>query len=159
VLLLIIAYQFAFKRTIESWHLHTELQKKLSKTSALTYQPGYLVRKNHNLNRIMRLYRADTTNLRSNVLGTITSIAEAADVTVAEVPLQDASSHTSSGASERIRFEGDYYALVKTLKKLQSTSDIGVVRSVSMKTIKDQPNTDKQGKLIMDIYLVISFNQ
>ena len=158
ILLLIAAYRLAFKRTIEAWQLHTQLQSKIETAGDLSYQPGYLERKNRNIDKILRLYKADTTNLRSNVLSTITSIALTEDVKLADVPGKDPFLKASQSSLEKLTFEGDYSGLVKTLDKLRSTANIGVIRSVTIKSVRAQHQTDKTNKTLMDVYFEVAAN-
>jgi hypothetical protein len=158
MVLLILAYQFAFRRTLESWHLHNELQRKITASTGFASQPAYLERKNRNLDHILKGYKADTVNFRSNILENITAIALHENVQLAEVPLEDASFHNGGNITEKIRFEGDYFALLRTLKILQATQGVGVVRSVAIKKNTKELQNKDQEKLSMDIYFNIMSN-
>src|SRR5579863_7541671 len=89
ILLLLIAYQFAFKKTIEAWQLHRDLKRQVQQSGDISVQPGYLERKQRNLDKIISLYQADSVNFRSNNLSTISSVAGLDDVRLSEVPSQD----------------------------------------------------------------------
>src|SRR5665213_1775802 len=94
IIALLISYQLAFKRTIEAWHIHTGLEKQLAQSSEVAYQPGYLERKDNKLDKIINLYKADTLDFRSNIIGVISSIAERENVKLTEVPTKDPQYHT-----------------------------------------------------------------
>ena len=158
VLLLLIAYQFAFKRTVEAWQLHRDLRQQVLKSADISVQPGYLERKNRNLDKIMSLYKADTVNFRSNVLSTISSIAEQNDVKLSEVPSEDPVYHTSQFAMQKLSFEGNYFALERTLDKLQSTGNMGIIRSVAIKSIGRHAANDDSKKIVMEVYFEFAMN-
>jgi len=156
ILILLLAYQLAFKKTIEAWKLHSDLKKQVTRSADAGYQPGYLERKNANLDQILQLYKADTNNYRSNVLSNISSIAERENVKLSQVPLQDAAYHTSQFVIQKLSFEGDYFSLIRTLDRLQSTRQIGVLRCVDMKTINLRLADDDKKKIVMEAYLEVS---
>jgi|GEM_PF-592287 len=155
VLLLLIAYQVAFKRTIEAWQMHRDLKHQVQQSGDLSVQPGYLGRKNRNLDKIIALYKADNVNFRSNVLSTISSIAEQNNVKLSEVPSQDPVNYTSQYFVQKISFEGDYFALEKTLDRLHSTFQIGMIRSATLKNVGLRNRNDTPQKTVMEVYLEI----
>lgn len=152
ILLLIVSYQLAFKRTIEAWQLHGRLQKELAQANGAVNQPAYLERKSHNLDQIISLYKTDTTIFRSNTISAIASIAEKENVKLSEVPTQDPIYHNDTFIIQKLDFEGDYFALAKVFNLLQSTKNIGVPRSVIFRTVKAKASEEDSKKLIMEIY-------
>jgi len=156
LLLLIVAYRLAFARTIEAWQLHNRLQKRVQQSGDVSYQPGYLERRNHNFNKILRLYQADTINYRSNILSVIALIAQGEDVKLSEVPSVDPSYHTDGSLLEKLRFEGDYFSLLKVLNRLQSTGNIGIIRSAAIMAIKMPSSHNESRKVVMDVYFVVA---
>jgi len=153
VLLLVISYQLAFKRTVDAWQLHNRLKKQLATSVSLTDQPVYLERKNHNLDQIIDLYKTDTTTFRSNAISSIVSIAEKENVKLSEVPTQDPMFHSGSFIIQKLDFEGDYFALTKTYNQLQSAKDLGVAGSAIFKVVEMRSSTDDVKKLVMEVYL------
>jgi len=153
ILLLLISYQLAFKKTIEAWQLNTGLKHQLAQSTDVSYQPGYLERKNANLSNILKLYKADTVDFRSNIIGTISAIAEKENVKLTGVPTQDPFYHTPQFIIQKLDFEGDYFALIKTLKQLQGAKGIGLVRAVTFKTSVINSSSDKAKKLLLEVYL------
>ena len=156
LLVLLLCYKLAFKPTIEAWQLHHRLSNQLVQATDLSYQPGYLERKNRNLIKILDLFKADTLSFRSNILSRISLIAEGQEVKLTEVPTNDSALHNAGFIAGKLSFEGEYFALVKTLNKLQQTSEIGQIRSVRIKTVKEHLLNYTASKTIMEIYLVIS---
>ncbi|HTD41989.1 MAG TPA: hypothetical protein VK671_15275 [Mucilaginibacter sp.] len=157
-IVLIICYQLAFKKTIEAWQIDRQLKTQLAQSSDMSIQPGYVERKNVNLDRVLDLYKADTINFRSNIISKISSVAEAENVKLAEVPNQDPAYRTSQFTIQKLSFEGDYSSLVKTISNLQKEKGIGIVRSAVMKTVASHANNDEVKKLILEVYLEVAEN-
>ena len=155
LLLLLISYRLAFKNTIEAWQSHRQLQTQLDQSSDLNYQPGYLERKNNNLDQLIALYKADTTAFRSNIISTIAGIAERENVKLTDVPVQDVSFQTGQFIIEKLDFEGNYFSLLKLANDLQSTNGIGTIREETWRLKKSQSNPDIGGGLALDLYLEI----
>jgi hypothetical protein len=153
VIILIICYQLAFKRTIEAWQINRQLKTQMTQSSDLSIQPGYIERKNTNLSRILDLYQADTLNFRNEAVSKISSIAEAENVKLAEVPNQDQTFHIAEFSIQRLSFEGDYSSLVKTIGDLQHAKGIGILRSAIIKKVKSHTTNDAAPKLVLQVYL------
>ena len=153
LLLLIISYQLAFKKTIEAWQVHSHLKKELSQSAGLDLQPAYLERKNHNIDQIIGLYKTDTVAFRSNAISTIASIAEKEDVKLSGVPTQDPIYQTNKFIIQKLDFEGDYFALTRMFNQLQSTIGIGMCRSAAFKVLTTRTSTDEVKKLVLEVYL------
>jgi hypothetical protein len=155
ILLLLAAWQFAFKKTIEAWKQHRSLAQQVLQAGDLSYQPGYLERKNHNLDKILNLYKADTLDFRSNELSKISLLAEQYNVKLSEVPSEDPVYHTAQSTIQKLAFEGDYFALVKTLNALEVKNDLGAMRTVGIAKPGNHLPT-AQVKTRMIIYLEIA---
>jgi len=156
LLMLLLCYELAFTPTKQAWQLHNSLSKRLVQASDASYQPGYLERKNRNLDKILILFKADTLNFRSNTLGRISEIAQEQGVKLTEVPTNDPNFQIAGFTFEKLSFEGDYFALVKTLNNLQQTKGIGQIRSVSINSINEHLLGYVIPKNIMETYLIIS---
>jgi len=133
VLLLVLCYQLAFRKTADAWHIHKQLQSQLAQSSNVNFQPGYSERKSANIGRILNLYKADTINFRSNIISRISSIAEKENVKLSELPTEDLARHQKQLIIQKLGFEGDYFSLIKTINHLQATSGIGIMRSITIK--------------------------
>jgi uncharacterized protein (UPF0333 family) len=153
LVMLVICYQLAFKKSIEAWHQHRQLQAQAAQTFSGNFQPGYSERKSANISKILNLYKADTVNFRSNIIGRISSIAEKENVKLAEVPADDPSLHNNKLIHQKLAFEGDYFSLVKTLNELQKTPEIGVVRSIDLKSAHSNDNEHGSKLPIMTVEL------
>ncbi|HTK21474.1 MAG TPA: hypothetical protein VL442_18270 [Mucilaginibacter sp.] len=154
LLMLVICYQLAFKKTIEAWHVHKKLTSKLTQSSSVNFQPGYSERKNANISRILNLYKADTISFRSNTISRISSIAEKENVKLSNVPVEDPMLHNNQHIIQKLAFEGDYFALIKTLNELQNTPGIGMIRSIDIKSARNLFNESSSKKLTLTIQLV-----
>jgi hypothetical protein len=155
VLLFLLCYQLAFKKTITAFQLSQELQSKLTQVPDLSDQPGYLKRKSKNLDLILNRYRLDSLALRGNTLAEISSAAGKENVKLSGVPVEDPSFHTDQFIVERLDFEGGFTSLVKILDHLKSGSN-GVPRSVVIRSAKSNEQPDPTGKLSMEVLLEIS---
>ncbi|MDB5089162.1 MAG: hypothetical protein JWR09_3156 [Mucilaginibacter sp.] len=152
IVLLLISYQFAFKKTLEAWQISKQLKTQIAQASDLSIQPAYLDRKNANLSKIIGFYKTDTVAFRSNIINTISSIAEMENVKLSEVPLQDPLYHSAKFIIQKLSFEGDFFALTKVLNKLQLTTAIGLVRSVTYRIPKERTGASRE-RIILEIYL------
>ena len=94
ILLVLLSYQLAFKKTIAAWQLNTSLNRQLAQSVDVSAEPVYLERKNANLKKIISLYQADTTEFRSSIISTIAEIAGREQVSLSEVPAGDPGFHT-----------------------------------------------------------------
>lgn len=151
-----ISYSLAFKKTLNAFQTHQQLKSKLSEVSDLSYQPDYLERKNKNLDLILKQYQSDSLALRGNTLSQISEIAEKEGVKLSEVPVQDPFYNTPNFIIERLDFEGDYFALLKTLNHLQSTKGIGIPRSEVWGSISKNNTPIDSKKLKLQILLEVS---
>lgn len=158
IVALLLCYQLAFKKTVTAWQLNRNLNQQLVRSADVSYQPGYMERKSNNLDKIISLYKADTVNFRSNILETISSIAERENVKLSEVPSRDPIYHTSQFIIEKLDFEGDYFSLVKTLNQLQSVPQIGLIRAATLKSVGTHSSNDESKKTVLEVYLEMAVN-
>lgn len=148
-----ICYQLAFKRTIEAWQLHSQLNSQLTRQADVSYQPGYLERKNSNLSRIIASFRIDSVMFRSNTITEIAALAEKEDAKLSAVPTEQLYYHTEHYILQQVEFEGDSFSLISLLNTLQKANNIGYVRSVSFKVKANHHNREEGKKLLMDVFL------
>jgi hypothetical protein len=152
ILLLLLSYQFALKKTIEAWQINKRLKTQLTQAADLSYQPAYIERKSDNLSLVINRYKTDTVAFRSSIISTISLIAEKENVKLSEVPVQDPAYHTDQFIIQKLSFEGSFFALTKVLNELQATGGIGLARSVTYKIMGAKANPDESKKLVMEIY-------
>src|ERR1700740_3048520 len=123
-LLVFASYQLAIKRTIAAWQTNKEMKRQSNSLFNLSYQPDYEKRKGDNIDKILDLYNADTSDFRNKSINTIASAAEKHNVKLIEIPSQLPEDSDSSSRVERLAFEGDYDSLLTTLYVIESTSHI-----------------------------------
>jgi hypothetical protein len=153
IVLLLLSYQLAFKKTAEAWQVNKQLKAQVAQAADLSYEPAYLERKNNNLSKIIALYKTDTVTFRSNTISVISSIAEKENVKLSEVPLQDPIYHTDQFIIQKLNFEGSFFALTKVLNQLQATSGVGIVRAATYKVVGIRSGVDDVKKLVLEVYL------
>jgi len=151
VLLLYGSYQLAFKKTIALIQVHHNLAAQLATASDLSDQPGYLERKNKNLDAIIGRYKMDSLSLRGNTIALISQIADREHVKLSEVPVEDPVYRNEHFIIQRLDFEGDYFALTKMLRQLEWANEIGVVRSITWKAVDKMPGNHAAKKLILQV--------
>ena len=154
IVLLLLSYRFAFKRTIEAWQVNKNLKTQIAQSSDLSSQPAYLERKSNNLNKILSLYKTDTIAFRSSIISAISLIAEKEGVKLSNVPLQNALYRSDKFIIQKLSFEGRYFSLIKMLNQLQNSPGIGTVRSVMIKMQKTNSNGGANSSIVMDVYFV-----
>ena len=154
-ILLLLSYRFAFKNTIEAWQNNRQLKERLTQSSDLGYQPDYLERKDKNLEKIIGLYKADTTAFRSQIINAIALIAEKQNVKLTTVPIEDVSFHMPDFLIEKLAFEGDYFSLNKAMRELQVTPNIGVIRSATWKVVGIRSGSDENKQLVLELYFEV----
>jgi hypothetical protein len=153
MVLLLLSYQLAIKKTIEAWQVNRQLNAQLEQAVGLSYQPAYLERKDANLTALIKQYQTDTVAFRSNAISAIAAVAEKEQVKLSEVPLQDPLFHTGQFNVQKLDFEGSFFALTRVLDKLQRTAGIGTVRSATYKLSVTRANGDEIKKLVLEVYL------
>lgn len=153
LILLSISYQLAFKKTLEAWQVNKQLKAQIAQASDLSIQPAYLDRKNNNLSKIIALYKTDTIAFRSNIISTISLIAQKGNVKLSNVPLEDPLFRNDNFRIQKLSFEGGYFDLLKVLDALNNYKNIGVTRAVLFRLVNSAPNNSENKKLTMELYV------
>ncbi len=155
LVLLWICYELAFQRTFAAWQLHTQLKTELTQATDVSYQPGFLKRKNNNLSKIISLYQVDSIAFRSNTIAQIAALAENEGAKLSSVPNEKESYHAGNYIIQQLEFEGESFALIRLLNSLQKADKIGFVRSVDFKVKENRSNQDAPKKLVMVVFLEV----
>ncbi len=155
LLLLVISYQLAFKKTIEAWQIHKKLKSELAQSADLAVQPAYIERKNNNLSKVLGLYKADTVAFRNNTLNTIAAIAEKENVKLSAVPVQDPLFDHEKFTVQKLSFSGGYFALTKVFVQIEKTPGIGRIRSATYKILNPQQAGGSDRTLSLELYFEI----
>ncbi|MDN3580772.1 hypothetical protein [Mucilaginibacter flavus] len=153
ILFFLVCYRFSFSHTVEAWKLRRELEQKIKASADLSYQPGYLERKDNNLNHIINRFKIDTATLRSNMITTIALKAEKQRVRLSRVPVQSVSNSGDKYIVQGLDFEGDYFSLCRLLGQLQYSEGIGLVRAVDITSVKTTDNSSAIKKLNMRLFI------
>ena len=156
IILLLLCYQLAFKKTIEAFAINRDLKSKVAENSNLDYQPDYLNRKSKNLDDILSKYHLDSLNLRNNSIATLASIAQRSNVKLAGLPNQDPQYSTNQYILQKVEFEGDYFSLLKLINNLQTATGVGIPRSIVWKSVTKNPGQGETKKLTMEVYFEVS---
>ncbi|RYZ88695.1 MAG: hypothetical protein EOP04_08710 [Proteobacteria bacterium] len=156
LLLLLISYRFAFKNTIDAWEVNYQLKAQLAHSSDIGYQPEYLERKNKNLETIFKSYKVDTISFRNNAVSTISLLAEKENVKLIDVPVQDIAYLTDRSIIQKLNFEGDFFGLTSLVNRLESTKDIGFIRSINWKKVETHGSTQEKKAIILELFMEIA---
>lgn len=156
ILLLLVSYRFAFKNTFDAWQTNTQLKEQLLQTTDIALQPGYLERKNRNMEKVFERYKADTLTFRNNVINTASLLAEKANVRLVDVPVQNMDHTAGRSVIQQLNFEGDFFALTTLAKQLEQQTGVGVVRSLYWKRMDVRFNSHESKKLILEVFLQTS---
>jgi hypothetical protein len=127
---LFICYQLAIKKTVLAWQINRQFKSELIASADIGSQPGYMVRKQKNLQAIVNRYSADSNAFRSAVISRTALIANQWNIVVSAVPMQEPALQTEKTAVERVNFNGSYVQLLQALQDIERADDIGLVRSV-----------------------------
>jgi len=155
LLLLVLSYEFAFKKTIEAWQINKKLKSELIQSADLGVQPAYIERKNNNLSKVLGLYKADTVAFRNNTINTISAIAEKENVKLSGVPLQDPLFYNEKFTVQKLSFSGRYFDLTKAFAQIEKTSGIGRIRSATYRILPPQQAGGPDKILSLELYFEI----
>ncbi|MDP9080015.1 MAG: hypothetical protein M3O71_21525 [Bacteroidota bacterium] len=154
ILLLLLSYQLALKKTVEAWQIHRQLTGQLTQGTDLSVQPAYLERKNRNLDKIIGSYKTDTVAFRSTMISTISLLAEREGVKLSTLPMQDPLFHSDKFIIQKLGFEGDFFSLTKVLNRLRLTNGVGMIRSFVYKTPSGRSKETESRQIFLEIYLM-----
>ena len=134
ILALFISYELAFKKTINEWQIHQELQYQIG-GSTLSSQPAYLARHNQSLSKIIQQFKTDTSNFKNKVAAEIAEISMQEKVKVVEVPLQ-VSKFSNQYLVQKLILKGSFTSLLKVDYLIEKDKNIGYLRCFVFKKNK-----------------------
>ncbi|MBC7914023.1 MAG: hypothetical protein H7Y07_07865 [Pyrinomonadaceae bacterium] len=149
----LICYQFAIKNTLDAYNQNQKLAGALNNNSVGKLPLDFMKRKSQNLDKILIKYALDSATFKGRAIGEVASIAEEEHLKLIEIPLMDPFYNTEYFLIQRIDFEGDYYSIVKFINRVQKQRNVGVLRSLSMKTQKK--GNEKGKSIILELFLQI----
>jgi hypothetical protein len=136
VIFMLICYQAAIKKTLLAWHLNRQFKRELTAGADVSAQPGFMLRKQKNLQSIVARYSADSNAFRSAVITRTAFIANRRNIVVSAVPMEDPGLQTGRTAVERVNFNGSYFQLLQALQDMERAQDIGLLRSVKFSLLR-----------------------
>ncbi|MFD0766146.1 hypothetical protein ACFQZI_14880 [Mucilaginibacter lutimaris] len=151
---LFICYQLAIKNTLMAWQINRQFRTDLAASAGISAQPGYLVRKQKNLQGIVERYSADSNAFRSAVITGTALIANRRNIVVSTIPLQEPGLQTIRTAVERVNFTGGYFQLLQALRDMEDAKDLGLLRSVKFSLLR-APGQQTAKTLEMSVYLQV----
>ncbi|HEY9001295.1 MAG TPA: hypothetical protein VIM89_08070 [Mucilaginibacter sp.] len=151
--LALLGYLLAFKNTIRAWQENTKINEMLATYTTPGRSIGYDKRRLTELGQLLGRLKADTAGFRSNTLSQVAEIAGKENVKLTEVPAAGLISQSRSIRLQKLSFEGDYFALLKALYRLEHAAGTGFIRSVALRKEVSLENDEKPQKMILDIYL------
>lgn len=157
VLLTLISARFAFWNTWQAWRLNKQLNSRVVEGANISFQPGYLERKNKNLGNAINLYQVDTSAYSNVLLTSISTLAEQEKVDIIDLPTENSNTYyqTKSFRIEKIEFQGAYANLLRFYHKFCQLPHIGMIRSVQLCTSREQEKVNDRSRLQMLLYLQI----
>lgn len=157
VVLILLSIRLAFYKTWQARQINKALTVQLAQSTDVSYQPGYLERKNSNLNKTLGQYKVDTLTYQSTVLSALSALAEQEKVKIAELPVQreDPYYQAVHYNIQKLTLEGDYFALTKFLHKAELLSAVGRIRAASYQITRRAASSEK-GSLQLQVYLEYS---
>jgi hypothetical protein len=158
VVLTLLSIRFAIWNTFQAWKINKQLTNQMEQASNLSFQPGYLERKNKNLDTILRGFKVDTVNYHGVLLSAISSIAEQRNIRIVGLP--DASSNpyycTKHFAIQKIELEGSFADLTRFYHQLENEPAIGKVRAAHY-TLLNLRATETNNKILrLSLFIEIS---
>lgn len=155
IVLTLLSARFAFWNTWQAWHLNQQLNSEISEGGNVSFQPGYLERKNKNLSNAIHLYQVDTSAYRNTLITELSSLSEREKVSVVDVPTENSNPYyqTKSYKVENIVFQGAFPNLLRFYHKLYQLPHIGVIRSLQLSTVSQQEKGNDDRKLQLQVYL------
>ena len=155
VIMAFAAYKFAITHTLDEWRDNKKLKLQVSRQNDVADQPDYLERKNANLDEILKLYRSDTLNYRSEAITTISIIAGKYNVRLTGAPVQDKTYRTEKYLLQKLSFAGDYFSLIRFLQQVEATGGIGKLRSCTLNGpgSRDKASRDLITEVVFEILI------
>ncbi|WP_026898444.1 hypothetical protein [Daejeonella oryzae] len=153
VVLTFLFYQFGIKNTIVAYQTNEQLKNTLKNNSLESLPQDFLLRKSRNLDKVLEKYSVDSLIFRSKSIGEVASIAEAENLKLLEIAPLDPFYSTENFLVQKIDFEGDYYSIVKFIRRVQNQHNVGIIRSINIQTQTKGPAIGKNLKI--ELYLQI----
>ncbi|MCC8409356.1 hypothetical protein LJ707_10465 [Mucilaginibacter sp. UR6-1] len=150
LLMLYLAYQFAFKQTLEALQANRQLHAQLESGEDLVAQPGFTKRKSLNLERALELYKVDTATFRSTLITTMSLLAEKHSLRMTDIPT--VADTASDSQQHRVILQGSYHNMIRFLNDAEKIKGYGQLRSVEIYSEKN--SAIEKTDLKLQIYFI-----
>jgi hypothetical protein len=155
VVLTLLSWNLAFRKTYDAINLNAELNKKLDQKSDLSVNPHYLKQKHQVLNRVLKQYTLDSAEWKNDFWLNVSRVAAHKEVSINYNPsatraLSDSVSHI---AKEEIAFKSDFKKLVTLLDSLERMKGAGLISSTRFQKEKKLNISEAE-----NLYLKASFS-
>jgi len=139
VLILLLSWPLALKKTWEEIDLNKELKGK-GEEILLSYNPNHLKEKEEVLESLLTRYTLDSAEWKNEFWMKVSGAASRSRVSVNYNPDVRSLMPAADSAimNQRISFEGDYRNLVLLMDTLEKTQGVGFLRSASFKKVKSR---------------------
>jgi transcriptional/translational regulatory protein YebC/TACO1 len=131
VLLAILSWNLAFRKTYNAIALNSELRNKMERKSDLSINPDYLKRKHQVLSQVLKHYTLDSTQWKNDFWLKVSRVAASKEVSITYNP----SAYKAKGDSvsqivkQEIAFKADFKKLVSLLDSLERIEGVGFITS------------------------------
>ncbi|WP_345954234.1 hypothetical protein [Mucilaginibacter sp. PAMB04168] len=157
ILLSLLSIKLAFLPTFKARQINQRLSTQLQSPVGMAYSPAYLHRKSRNLDTILTLYQVDSLTFRSQVLTSLSALAQKHQVKVIELPsdIDNPYNRTSVYQVQKIGLQGSFAQVTRLYNELQATAKIGRIRS-ALYSVKEQRTSNGTDRLLrLDLFLEI----
>lgn len=134
MLLFLMAYQFAFKKTIEAVKLNSQLKQDQKTDKYLQYNPDYSNRKNKVLDEIINTYKVDSIKYQDQFWISVSDVLSDKNIGLIYTSTTPAEQENHSNILRKnIKLKGNFLVLTALLDSLESRKSIGNVSSLIMR--------------------------
>lgn len=139
IILFILSWKFAFKKTYDAFVLHQEFSVKAQDDNLLAFNPAYITEKSNILNKLLGKYTIDSAQWQNTFWLKASGAVSSADVKVIYQPEQKhVGDSTSALARQAISFEGNFKNLVLILDSLSKTTELGYLTAAQLRKVEQR---------------------
>jgi hypothetical protein len=158
ILLLYIAYVFAFKNTVNAIQLNKQLQAEQNADHAMDSSFPQLSRKNSFYTNALKAYYVKNNDYENRLWQVLSDLAIEQKVKINFSPKPQAQTDTTTLQKgllvQQFAFKGNYFNLVKLLDTLDKSKAIGKISTLKLMRPKDQDTKKMNGELGLQLSIV-----
>lgn len=153
----LVIYQFAFKRTLESFKVNKELTQQIDGKDILS--TGAFDRDTyHRLNSLIDKYSVDSAQWENNFWFTVSDIAAKRGISVVYEANKEVKTDSLNIMRKQVQFSGNYAVLIQLLDSLEKNTKAGFLSGIELKVF-EPASSGKPSKIIANSeFSVISEN-